>query len=224
MGLVTFSYDQPFQIYEKNTFVSQFFTDPIVTSNIVLPSRDSESWVPFGGTVTRVACQQLSCTVLNMGFFDRLKTEGVVRDSGATVKCLEEFCEEFVVADELRKVLLMEDDEKYCIFSEKDREEFIFLIFKHLCLGGAVCQYEDEVRPYLEIVKTLYKDLVTVVKNAETKKLSVTSWVLRVEAYNNETYVFPGNRQHQQNFCYLIVDPLKRHVTAWYHDYGHGLI
>jgi hypothetical protein len=159
-----------------------------------------------------------------MGFFDRLKTEGVVRDSGATVKCLEEFCEEFVVADELRKVLLMEDDEKYCIFSEKDREEFIFLIFKHLCLGGAVCQYEDEVRPYLETVKTLYKDLVTVVKNAETKKLSVTSWVLKVEAYNNETYVFPGNRQHQQNFCYLIVDPLKRHVTAWYHDYGHGLI
>ena len=24
---------------------------------------------------------------------------------------------------------------------------------------------------------------------------------------------------NQQNFCYLCVDPWKRHVTVWYHGY-----
>lgn len=224
MRLVTWNYDQPFQIYEKEAFSSQFFSDANVRSNILVPSTDSQSWLPFGGPVTRVVCEEVPCTVFNMGFFDRLNAECVVRATGTIVKCLDEFYEDFVVADELRKVLLMEDEEKYCIFNEKDRDEFIFRIFQHVCLGGAVCQYEDDVGPYLDMTKALYKDLVTVVKDEDMKKLSVTSWIFRVEAYNDEACVFPGNRPHRQNFCYLIVDPLKRHVTAWYHDYGRSLM
>ena len=38
------------------------------------------------------------------------------------------------------KVLLLEEAETYPMFSDADRSEFIFLIFKHLCLGGQVCQ------------------------------------------------------------------------------------
>lgn len=38
------------------------------------------------------------------------------------------------------QVLLLEEAETYPIFSDADRNEFIFLIFKHLCLGGQVCQ------------------------------------------------------------------------------------
>lgn len=54
----------------------------------------------------------------------------------------------------------MEDSEKYEIFSQADREEFLFCLFKHLCLGGALCQYEDVLNPYLETTKLIYKDLV----------------------------------------------------------------
>ncbi len=39
-----------------------------------------------------------------MTFFDRLFNEGIVRDSGSIVKCLDEFYEDFQISDELRKV------------------------------------------------------------------------------------------------------------------------
>lgn len=54
----------------------------------------------------------------------------------------------------------MEDSEKYEVFSLLEREEFLFCLFKHLCLGGSLCQYEDMIKPYLETAKLLYKDLV----------------------------------------------------------------
>ena len=57
-------------------------------------------------------------------------------------------------------MLLLDDSENYDIFSDAEREEFLFRLFKHLCLGGEVCQYEDNVQPYLDLTKLLYKDLV----------------------------------------------------------------
>ena len=29
--------------------------------------------------------------------------------------------------------------------------------------------------------------------------------------------IFPGISEHEQSFCYLIVDNIKRHVTVWFH-------
>ena len=39
-----------------------------------------------------------------MTFFDRLYDGNVVRQSGHIVKCLDDFCEDFIISDELRKV------------------------------------------------------------------------------------------------------------------------
>lgn len=44
------------------------------------------------------------CTQLSMSFFDRLYDEDIVRDNGHIVKCLDSFCDPFLVSDELRKV------------------------------------------------------------------------------------------------------------------------
>ena len=54
----------------------------------------------------------------------------------------------------------MRDSDNYEMFSDEQRNEFIFLLFRHLCLGGAVCQYEDTVQPYLDATKAIYKDLI----------------------------------------------------------------
>lgn len=54
----------------------------------------------------------------------------------------------------------MEDSDHYDLFSQLDRQEFLFCLFKHLCIGGSLCQFEDVVDPYLETTKALYKDLV----------------------------------------------------------------
>ena len=65
---------------------------------------------------------------------------GIVRQSRSIVKCYDEMCGDIVVSDELRKMLLLDDSNNYDVYSEKDRSEFLFRIFKHVCLGGSVCQ------------------------------------------------------------------------------------
>ncbi len=37
-------------------------------------------------------------------------------------------------------MLLMEESESYTIYSEDERKEFLFLLFKHLQLGGRINQ------------------------------------------------------------------------------------
>ncbi|XP_045674087.1 cilia- and flagella-associated protein 300 isoform X2 [Phyllostomus hastatus] len=156
-----FGFDQVFQAYRKDDFVMAFFKDPNVILNLKLLS-DSGQWITLGTEVKKIEAINVPCTQLSMSFFRRLYNEDIVRDSGHIAKCLDSFCDPFLISDELRKVLLVEDSEKYEIFSQPDREEFLFCLFKHFCLGGALCQYEDELNPYLETTKLIYKDLVRI--------------------------------------------------------------
>lgn len=61
-------------------------------------------------------------------------------------------------------MLQEEESEHYCEVSRQDREEFLFRLFKHLCLGGELCQYEDTIDPYMSTTKQMYKDLIRLVK------------------------------------------------------------
>lgn len=57
-------------------------------------------------------------------------------------------------------MLLMPESDHFDLYSEVERNEFIFRLFRHLCLGGDVCQYEDSIQPYLDATKAIYKDLL----------------------------------------------------------------
>ncbi|XP_044242646.1 cilia- and flagella-associated protein 300 isoform X3 [Ursus arctos] len=196
-----FGFDQTFQAYRKDDFVmvgvrvggagrpdpgwrprstlrppgwpaEAFFKDPNVIPNLKLLSDSSGQWITLGTEVKKIEAINVPCTQLSMSFFNRLYDEDIVRDNGHIVKCLDSFCDPFPISDELRKVLLMEDSEKYEVFSQPDREEFLFCLFKHLCLGGALCQYEDVLSPYLETTKLLYKDLVRVTDGDPPRRVS----------------------------------------------------
>ncbi|XP_017199203.1 cilia- and flagella-associated protein 300 isoform X2 [Oryctolagus cuniculus] len=160
MEAQAFGFDQTFLAYRKDDFFMAFFRHPNVIPNLKLLSDSSGQWVTLGTEVKKIEAINVPCRQLSMSFFDRLYDENIVRDSGHIVKCLDSFCDPFLISDELRKVLLEEDSEKYEVFSQPDREEFLFCLFKHLCLGGSLCQYEDEIYPYLETTKFIYKDLV----------------------------------------------------------------
>ncbi|XP_056417520.1 cilia- and flagella-associated protein 300 [Hyla sarda] len=218
-----FRYDEYFQPYQKNDFVLAFFQDPNVTSYLKLLSGSSLQWTTLGTKVTKIEATEIPCTHLSMSLFDRLSEENIVKESGYISKCLDEYVDDFIVSDELRKVLLLEDSEKYEIFSPSDRQEFIFLLFKHLCLGGAVCQFEDTVDPYLEMTKSMYKELLSVQKDPETKQIKIISSVFKVNASDENGLCYPSPRPHEQTFAYLIVDPLKRHVVVLYHCFGGGI-
>uniref|UniRef100_A0A8C5QD62 Cilia- and flagella-associated protein 300 n=1 Tax=Leptobrachium leishanense TaxID=445787 RepID=A0A8C5QD62_9ANUR len=178
-----FRYDQYFQPYQKNDFVLSFFQDPNVTSQLKVISASSGQWKTLDTEVKKIEAKQIPCNRLSMSLFDPLNNEGIVRESGHISKCLDEYVDDFVISDELRKVLLQEAFDKYDIFSPSDREEFLFLLFKHLCLGGSLCQFEDTIDPYVETTKSIYKDLLSVKKHPETKEISILSSVFRVTAY-----------------------------------------
>ena len=52
------------------------------------------------------------------------------------------YVEDITISDKLKQSLLVEDSEFYSIFSEKERDEFLFHIFKRIVTGGALCQYD----------------------------------------------------------------------------------
>ena len=57
-------------------------------------------------------------------------------------------------------MLLLEESEKYEIYSAQERSEFLFRLFKHVCIGGSVCQFEDDLQPYIDVARSIYKDLI----------------------------------------------------------------
>jgi hypothetical protein len=142
-----------------------------------------------------------------MDFFKRLKK---VCRKGEIKKCFDEYHDNFLVSDMLRKTLLVDDCEEYALFSTEERKEFIFHLFKSLCLGGKLCQYEDFLDVYLDTTKKIYKDLISVGKD-QNGELRVTCLVYKI--MNLE--LFPLD--HVQNFCYVCIDPTKRTVNLFYH-------
>ncbi|ETE73275.1 hypothetical protein L345_00892, partial [Ophiophagus hannah] len=208
-----------FILFSGNLSWQAFFNHPEINSNLKLLSSSGQ-WTTLNAKVKKVEAKNILCTQVSMSFFDRLYCEGLVRENGTIVKCFDEYHDEILIADELRKVLLLDDSDHYDLFSHLDREEFLFCIFKHLCLGGAFCQYEDDLSPYLETTKFLYKDLVSVQKHPETKNINIVSTVFKVCAYDADGLCYPTSNSHEQNFAYLIVNPLNRHIYVLYHVFG----
>jgi len=217
-----FSFDQLFQAYEKDKFAYDFFNSTEVVNNIEVVSNSGKSNI-LGEKAKRVKVNQVTCSTLSMDFFDKLFEGVIAKESGDINKCFDDFIQGFSISDNLRQMLMNEDSDVYCEFNETEREEFLFLLFSHICLGGEHCQYEDNVKPYLNMSKSLYKDLISVQKDPETKELSILSHVFKVSCYDDQDDMFfPAKKLHKQNFAYLIIDPLKRTVICLSHVYGYS--
>ncbi|XP_062867927.1 cilia- and flagella-associated protein 300 isoform X1 [Trichomycterus rosablanca] len=156
ISVQAYNFDQTFQAYKKNDFALNFFLDPCVKKNLRMLDSSGVS-VPLGRDVTHVDVQLVPCTAVSVDIFDPIFSSGIVRPSGHITKCYHEVHPDF---DELRMMLLEEDSDNYHVVSLCDRQEFLFRLFKHVVLGGELCQYEDVIKPYIETAKTIYKELV----------------------------------------------------------------
>ncbi|XP_056302836.1 cilia- and flagella-associated protein 300 [Danio aesculapii] len=218
LGRITahaFNFDQSFQPYRSNDFVWNFFQDPCVKNNLKVLDH-SGSWTLLGD-ITHVNVEVVPCTKVSVDIFDPIYSNGILHPSGHIVKCYHEIYPDF---DELRMLLLEADSEHDHIISPSDRQEFLFRLFKHMVLGGELCQYEDVIDPYIETVKIMYKDLVSVQKDTDTKEINVVTTVLKVSAYDHVGLCYPSATENEQTFAYLCIDPCKRHVYVLYHSFG----
>ena len=60
-----------------------------------------------------------------------------------------------------------------------------------IVIGGSICQFDDNAKEYLEVIKGLYKDLVTVAKDQDTGDIKVHSQVFMIEAIDGLDKLFP---------------------------------
>eukprot|EP01135_Chromosphaera_perkinsii_P001492 Nk52_evm1s183 gene=Nk52_evmTU1s183 len=277
-----FCFDAHFKEYEIDQLLVDFFNDPNVRARLQVLTR-SNSWSPISGSrVEAVKREDISATVMDLSFFDRLTEESsIVRSNGTIVKCFDEYLDgmysQITVSDELRKMFLLPEESEFTdLFSSEDQREFCYRLLKHFQIGGVLCQYEDEFKPYLDTVKTVYKELISVVKDSGATEASADSnnnkkspnLVVVSRVYNVLRLIPEGERKakreaeeeqragghvgdaqklqsqrnaatasgggvlsslypvdgcdadsdqhHFQNFCYLIVDPIKRQINVLY--------
>ncbi|KAJ9573503.1 hypothetical protein L9F63_009067 [Diploptera punctata] len=193
--LQTYSFNEPFLTYKKKDFVLAFFQNPIVESTLNILSLDS-SWNPIGPNIASVDIENIPCTATSMSLFNCLKdpSNNITRCDGCLMQCLYDEIDSFPVTDELRKMLLDPECQNYNLISQSVRNEFLFRLFRHLCLGGQWCQYEDNINAYLDTTKKLYKDIIKVQKNPDTKEITPISIILKIIAKGKDNVAyFPSN-------------------------------
>ncbi|XP_025152810.1 uncharacterized protein C11orf70 homolog [Harpegnathos saltator] len=118
-------------------------------------------------------------------------------------------------------MLLDEDSEEYNLYTEDERKEFVFRIFQMLVLGGMLCQFEDTLQPYLDVTRSIYKDLVRVQKHDASNNLFVSTLVLEVIAKDSKGQeYFPCNTSNKQNIAFLLINANSREITTFVHQYG----
>lgn len=143
-------------------------------------------------------------------------------------------------------MFLDEESQGYNLYNEFEKREFIYRVLKLLVLGGSLCQYEDRIQPYLEVTKSLYKDLIRykyrhklivvwktivtrfflyvyfrVIKKPNSEELAIGTLVMEVIAkdHHGEAF-FPKNPSNKQNVGFVLVDGLSRGITTILHQYN----
>eukprot|EP00658_Telonema_sp_P-2_P016675 TRINITY_DN1646_c0_g1_i5.p2 TRINITY_DN1646_c0_g1~~TRINITY_DN1646_c0_g1_i5.p2 ORF type:complete len:141 (-),score=22.16 TRINITY_DN1646_c0_g1_i5:271-693(-) len=136
--------------------------------------------------------------------------------------CFEEWEEGMCLQDRLRVALAKPDAEDYSVFTEQQRQELIVEIFRHLCLGGGMNQWDDNIDPYLDITKAIYKDMLSVRKNSDTGKVEVSTLAYKVTDLEATRSLF-GHPYSPNNLCMLLIDPVPRHVLCYYFSWHNDL-
>ena len=216
MELVKFRFNTSFELKDLQRFLKDLFNDPIVKKNfppltlIILPDEQKE--------IENFKYKVLNTQATNMDLFDPIYENDIVTlDTGYIHQDYDQYVEDITVSDKLKQALLIEESEPYAVFSQDQRDEFLFHIFKRIVIGGSLCQYEDRIDPYLNMTKAFYKDIVSAAKEPETGKIYIRS--IPVEILSIEKTSLYKNKYHPQNFFYVIIDPYQRYVHLWYHNW-----
>ncbi len=112
---------------------------PTATATATAKSSGSGGSGGDGVRVTKLEWSVVPATAVSMDLFDRLRPD-VVSESGYIKKCMEEIHDALPVADELRRTLLIEDSQYYGLYSDDERNQFLFRIFKNLCVRQSINQ------------------------------------------------------------------------------------
>ncbi|ORZ34722.1 hypothetical protein BCR44DRAFT_33548 [Catenaria anguillulae PL171] len=226
-------YDPYLAPQQHEAFLAQLLSDASVRSELkVVTSSDALSSAGSALDPESVKFLPLSVTRTDLSLFDGLFDVGIVRKSGTIVKCFDDHFSpmytpdapttqlhnepgDTVISDELRRCLLDSTHNSFDdVFERQDRNELLFHLFAHLVLGGRVNQFEDEVGPYFEVTKAIYREMVSVTKQTDGQ-LTIHGHAYAIVPKDSSSSLFP--MRHRQNFMIVTINPHRRFVTVWYH-------
>jgi len=213
MAMGTFRVEQPVTPDTQQAMLDEFFKDRGVLGVLhqLMPGIQV-----FSPDKVKVNWEKMSTKAVSMSFLNKFEECGGIGPSGHIRGRLEEDFEGVPINNIIREVILCEESELYDTFSEQDRKEFLFKIFSHLIFGGASNQWDDHVEEYFKVTKDVYKDLLSV-RRSDTGDVEVVSYVASIRSLGPGGQLFP--KESPLNFCYVVVDPLMRHVRVWYFGY-----
>ena len=79
-------------------------------------------------------------------------------------------------------------------------------------------QEETHMEPYFDATLAIYRDFLSVYKDADTNEIKVASHVFSVKAVEGENLF--DTEGHPQNFFYISVDPAHWHVSVWFYSFN----
>jgi len=216
-----FRFDQKFDAFHVDQFLRDFFSDPAVQTNIQVATRHGMGPAPANPDAVRY--EALSTTATNLDMFDVLKTEelsdgnAVAREDGKIHGCFEEWEDGVCIQDRLRLAVCKADSEEFELFPAHTRQELLFQLFQLLVVGGSMNQWEDYVDKYIESTKLMYKDFVRVRKLPDSGRVEVATMAYKVTGVDGGGGELFPTPQARNNVCLVLIDPIPRHVTFYYH-------
>lgn len=216
MELIKFRFNLNFELKDLDRFLKDLLNDKQVQANFSpinsIYIEDKQKGIE------NLKFEKLSTRSTNLDIFNTIYENEICNvDTGYIKKDFDEYLDDIQISDKLKQALLLEDSEYFCAFDEKMRREFLFHIFKRICVGGSLCQYEDTVFEYLNMTKSFYKDLVSASKDPNSKEIYIRSTV--IEIFEIEKQDIFKTKNHPQNFFYVIIDPYQRCCHLWYHKW-----
>jgi len=209
MVMCTFRVEQQVQPEEMQVMLEAFFRDRQVLGVL----QHMTGLRIFSPEKLRVVWEKMGTKVTSMSFFNKFQECGAIGKTGHIRGRLEEDWDGVMLHNLIQEAILVDESELYDAFSQQDRREFLFRIFSHLVFGGASNQWEDHVEDYFKVTKEVYKDLLSV-RRSDTGDVEVVSTVASIRSLGEGGRLFP--KESPLNFCYVILDPLVRHLRVWY--------
>eukprot|EP01061_Rhynchopus_euleeides_P046382 TRINITY_DN8789_c0_g1_i1.p1 TRINITY_DN8789_c0_g1~~TRINITY_DN8789_c0_g1_i1.p1 ORF type:complete len:262 (+),score=118.51 TRINITY_DN8789_c0_g1_i1:282-1067(+) len=218
--VATFAFDTTYRRGMSDDFLASFFNSAEVRSVIRFTDETGFNANLGKKSVKDVSYQPLDCTKVRLDMFDKLYDAGVVRENGSIAKMMDRFLPAGVtVSDELRGYFMDPEESDHAeLFTEEEKNEFLYHVMWRIVSGGAMCQYEDDFSVYKNMVRGVYKDLVSVQKSA-TGGIEAVSHIYMIKDLTPlQLYGRPGFDNH--NFCYVSVNPVLRQVHFWYNAFA----
>ncbi|KAF4127277.1 hypothetical protein GN958_ATG23531 [Phytophthora infestans] len=195
--------------------LAEFFQDHTVHQILPLPEQLNSN-AESSSKAFSLHFERLRVSVTSLAFFEKLESAGIVARDGSVRGCIDEDFDGCTAGDLLTEMLVNPDSDNCDVFSEQDKQEFIFLLFSTLIIGGgALRQADSRVQAYENVTRELYRALVSVKKSiadANGKRdIEITSRVYRVSG--DALFQASPSRFHS---CFAVVDARKRWLTVWY--------